>query len=439
MAVPAAVCQVDREGRPGGRELSFFGSFSFRPHPRPPEPAPIIMKPTTHDFDDAAFGIQDTNASLASDDDSTAIALVELEDQENGKTAEWTGPRCEKCAAPLRSDGIAICRSCGWYGSLNTFVEVDPNWQTEADQDSKAETRPQKSHARVWFELIPWWGWVIVGSLFVVVAESVAARFVTEYGSSSRTTWSLVQLAIGVFAAIICHIVNFLVQVADDPDVGLFDVVLKPVKLWLNTLSFLPTRLWVVDAAASGLVAAFMSIAVIGGIPYDRLWDWGFTPPAKQELMGAVMDRVKQIDNQGADNLEDAIGDFAGKGELEDDQKVPEKPRKTADCVILGYTLDNAGRLNTLVLGTAHLGKLVYAGNVTPKMDNPQELRNLQKKLTALQSQQRTLPIQTEANWVRPSLTCRVTYGERQTTGRLNDVQWQAFLGSMRTPNKAKR
>jgi hypothetical protein len=338
----------------------------------------------------------------------------------------------------LRSDGVAICRSRGWYASLGTFVEVDPTWDDDRESDRTEAPVAAKSHVRVWFELIPWWGWVIVASVSTIFVESVVVRLATGYGSSFRTTWSLSQLAIGAFAALICHIANFLVQVADDTDVGMLDVVLKPVKLWLNTFRILPSRLWIVDAGASGVTAAVMSIVVIGGLPYERLWDWGFTPPPKQELMGAVMDRVKQLNENGADNLEDAIGDFAGKGEL-DENKVPEKPRKSADCVILGYTLDNTGRLNTLVLGTAHLGRLVYAGNVTPKFSDESERRELLDRLMALRTTQRTLPIQTEAIWVRPNVTCRVTFGERQSTGRLNDIQWETYLGTMRTPTKSAR
>ena len=106
-----------------------------------------------------------------------------------------------------------------------------------------------------------------------------------------------------------------------------------------------------------------MSFLVIGGLPYERLWDWGFKPPAKQDLMAAVMDRAKQVENNKADSLEEAVGDFAGKAGL-DEEKTPPKPRKNTDCVIIGYQFDKDGRLSALVLGTAHLGKLVYAGNV---------------------------------------------------------------------------
>jgi hypothetical protein len=384
-------------------------------------------------LDDADVSGYEVDQMSYDDDSSTAVAVVEQEDDANAEADTWTGPRCEKCEAPLRADGVAICRGCGWYGSLNTFVEVDPNWETEDEQEGDRAHHPQKSHARVWFELVPAWGWVIIGSVLAIVIESVVARFAIGAGSSLRTVWSLTQLAIGVILAIACHVANFLIQVSDDPDVGLFDILLKPLKLWLRTASRLPARLWLVDAAVGGLVAAFMSIVVIGGIPYERLWDWGFTPPAKQELMGAVMDRVKQMDNHGSDNLEDAMGDFAGKGGVNDDAYVaPAKPRKTADCVIVGYTVDSDGRLSTLVLGTAHLGKLVYAGNVTPKFDSATESSEMQRKLSALRTQQRTLPIQTEAIWVKPIVTCRVTFGERRTTGRLNDIEWETLLGTMR-------
>src|SRR6185503_2365898 len=120
-------------------------------------------------------------------------------------------------------------------------------------------------------------------------------------------------------------------------------------KLWGRAIENLPSRLWVANATASGLAAALLSVLVIGGIPYDRLWDWGFKEPPKQDLMGAVMDRVKKLDDgNGSDDLEKSIGDFAGKNgdELADKPKAdPPKPQQNADCVIIGYVLDRDGRV----------------------------------------------------------------------------------------------
>ncbi len=154
---------------------------------------------------------------------------------------------------------------------------------------------------------------------------------------------------------------------------SLIDLFLKPLKLWARAIQNLPARLWVADTAVSGLAAAVLSLLVIGGIPYDRLWDWGFKEPPKQDLMGAVMDRVQKLDNgEGSDDLEESIGDFAGKeGDepIEKPKADPPKPKQKADCVILGYVSSIAtGALATLVLGTANGGQLVYAGNVTPKL-----------------------------------------------------------------------
>jgi hypothetical protein len=104
---------------------------------------------------------------------------------------------------------------------------------------------------------------VIIASVFVVVIESVAARFTAPADSWIRTTWSLSQLAIGLFAALGCYIFNFLAIVADDAEVGLLDLLLKPLKLWGRALEHLPARLWVVNTAVSGVTAAVLSVLVL--------------------------------------------------------------------------------------------------------------------------------------------------------------------------------
>jgi hypothetical protein len=383
-----------------------------------------------------------TNSDAEDDNDSaTSVAVLEADDGSSSAPDEWTGPRCEKCAAPLKSDVVTICRSCGWYVSLGTFVEIDQRWEVAVEPEEEPVGQPRPSHARVWFELVPWWGWLIIGSVLVVIVESVIARLVTPAGGSLRTTWSLAQLGIGVMTVILCHAFNFLVQVGDDADVGVLDLVLKPVKLWLKSFRRLPTRWWVTDALACGAVAIVMSVVVIGGIPYDRLWDWGFTPPAKQELMGAVMDRVKKVEGQ-SDNLEDSIGDFAGSAGVDENGQpindTPPPPRPTADCVIIGYQLDKDGKISAYVLGTAHLGRLVYAGNVAPKFADDAEAGEMLARLAATKTRQRLLAIELEAVWVKPTITCRVTYESRLRTGRLTNIKWETDLGTMNASSKSQ-
>jgi hypothetical protein len=373
----------------------------------------------------------DEDTSLVDTSDGCSVGIEEMPLAPRG--TEWTGPRCDKCDAPMKSGVVTICRSCGWYASLGTFVEVDPNWETETDSQEAALAEPQRSHVRVWLDMMPRWAWIILASVLVVIIESVVVRFVTPAGSSLRTMWSLSQLGIGLLVAICCHVFNFLVLATEDTDFGVIDLVLKPVKLWAKAVRNLPTRLWVADAAVCGLVAALMSVLVIGGLPYERLWDWGFKEPVKQNLMGAVMDRAKQLDSRnGADNLEDAIGDFAGTGELEGEDlpKQPEKPRERTDCVILGYNVDRDGRLSSLVLGTAHKSALIFAGRVQPEM--PEEERGkLLQQLKVIHVKQSFITIESEATWVQPKYTCRVTYGEKLKNGKLRDIKWDEMLGSI--------
>jgi hypothetical protein len=265
--------------------------------------------------------------------------------------------------------------------------------------------------------------------------ESVAVRLLTSTGSSLRTTWSLTQLAIGVLAFICCHVFNFLVLAAEDSDVGTLDLVMKPVKLWIRAAHNLPTRLWVANTAASGVAAAAMSLLVIGGLPYERLWDWGFEPPAKQELMGAVMNRVRKLESRnGADNLEDAVGDFAGTADgLTDEKAIPETPRQKADCVILGYKLDKEGKFDSLELGTNFLGRLVYAGRVKPEM-SAEEVAKLMDSLSKIRAHQPLIPIQAESvTWVKPKIACRVSFTHREK-GRLQGIKWQRLLGRIGAP-----
>jgi hypothetical protein len=267
-----------------------------------------------------------------------------------------------------------------------------------------------------------------------VAAESVAVRLATPAGSSLRTAWSVGQLIIGVVAAASCHALNFLLQVADNADTGMLDLCLKPLRLWVRTCYGLPRRLWLVNTLACGTIAVLMSFVVIGGLPYDRLWDWGFKQPPKQNLMGAVIDRMKQIDgNDGADNLEDAVKDFAGSQNPDGDnnKKHTPKPRQNSDCIILGYHLDRDGKLAWLVLGTTQRGHLVFAGRVAPRLSDD-ETHELLQSLQAIKTDRPLIKVDNvSAFWVSPKFTCRVSSTEQMQDGRLKDLEWDQLLGTM--------
>jgi hypothetical protein len=388
------------------------------------------MNDSERPIDDADLTIEEGGvAILAARDDSQA-------------DAKFTGPCCEKCRAPFSSKAVTICRSCGWYSSLGRFVEVDPKWEAETSGNPVAAAS-QKLSPLEWLQLIPRWGWLVIGSAFAIVLESIGVRLATADGSTLRTAWSLIQLAIGAVSVICCHIFNFLMLAADDADVGLLDMLLKPFRLWAKTCRYLPKRLWLFNSLVCGLVAVLMSFIVIGGLPYERLWDWGIKEPPKQNLMAAVMDRAKNLNGEEK-SLEEAVQDFAGKGDITPDETPPpklqaskEEKRESTDCVILGYQLDRDGRLEWLVLGTAHRGKLVFAGRVKPKLTDEE----LSQMVDVLKSQVVKVPfisVQLEnVVWVKVKYACRVTFTEQFGDGRLRDAQWDKMLGAMTSPAPA--
>ena len=151
--------------------------------------------------------------------------------------------------------------------------------------------------------------------------------------------------------------------------------------------------------------------------------------------MGAVMDRAKQLDSRNdADSLEDAVGDFAGKGDVtggELTKAEPAKPRTKVDCVILGYQLDRDGRLSSLLLGTAYRTKLAYAGRVSPEMGEG-ERSDLLSHLAAIRIQQPFISIPAEnVVWVQPKFTCRVSCTEQRRDGTMSETKWDTLLGTM--------
>jgi len=396
------------------------------------------QRPTPmHDSSIVEFDNYADDLLNASDEACSSVSLLEPECPPDDETTTCSGPRCEKCQALLASAAVTVCRKCGWYSNLGIFVEIDPDWESATEDNPPAQPTPQTSHVMFWINLVPRHGWVIIASASAVVLESVIARLATQAGSSLRTTWSLGQLTIGLVAAASCHVCNFLSLATEDSDVGVLDIVLRPLRLWVKTFRGLPKRLWFVNTLVCGLVAAIMSPLVIGGIPYERFWDWGFKQPVKQELMGAIMDRARQLDSRnGADDLEGAIGDFAGKGDLTDDlpnTNEPKPPKHNADCVILGYEVDRDGRLSTLLLGSAYRERLTYAGRVSPKLEDD-ELAKLLAQLSAIRTREPYISIQSDhAIWVAPKVTCRVGYNQQLKDGSLRDIQWNTLMGTMNT------
>lgn len=340
---------------------------------------------------------------------------------------------CEKCEAPIDMHTAFVCRRCGWYASIGSFVEIDQAWE-EGLEDS-----PQIAASSF---RVPAWGWTMLVCVSLVVGESIAARFLTAEESAARTMWSITQLLVGGVTALLCHLIAFIMLSRETTDIGLLDMVLKPVKPWIARVQELPAYQWLCHFAVSGVVAVVMAFTVIGGLPYEKLWDWGFEKPVQQNLMGAIMDRAKKVEGR-EQSLEDAVQQFAGQAGVDDADGKPSSPAKSGkdsaapqersseDCLIIGYRTNSEGLAYLLVLAGEHRGKLQYVGQVTLQL-SVKQLRDLSDQLAAAQSIDPFVAVQMEGvTWVKPKFACRVSYARKGNKGGLYDAKFESLLGEV--------
>lgn len=374
-------------------------------------------------------GPNDELHSSQSGEDSTTSATV-LENEGRASLDDST-LRCEKCGAEIKTNDTLACRACGWYASIGSYVEIDQSWEAQCDpnaEDAAAEEEEQFT--------LPQWAVVLSVVVVAVIGINVFLHLTMPSVSAARTSWSLMQLSLGGFVFAVCHFVCFSKLMSVKADTNLLDILLSPHKCWSEMFDHLPSGQWMAHGAAGGLTAAALSILLIGGIPYERLWDWGFEKPPEQNLMAAVMSQAQQIEGD-EDGLEEAVEGFAGTQNLDDleDEGLEETPavdpRQTIDGVILGYRTNEEGLAATLLIGVEHKGALVYAGRVFPELpDN--ELAKLTQKLGAWKSKVPYVNTD-EAGviWVQPKQVCKVSYQRQGPSGWLYEAKFEKLRSVM--------
>ncbi len=367
--------------------------------------------------------------SVAVLDDAQGPLNQEQFDEVMSETARETvqGPACLNCGHSFASPEITVCERCGYYASLGTFIEVDP-W--EESQASDTDSAPAKvSHVQVWVDLlggfykkIPGWAWLLACAVSIVIIESLVARFATSEVGMLRTQWSLTQLVIGASMVAVCHVFVYVKAAMKDDKFGLIDVVMAPLSIWIDVFSRLPKTQVPVITAGSGLVAVFMSLVVIGAIPYERLLDWGIEAPPEQNLLAAVVQQAKNAESKDQD-LEEAMNDFTGDAGIDDEPIVPKETRNVrAECVVVGFRVEkkNPKNISSLVLAAESGGKLVVVGAV--RFDVPPETeKDLTRKLFASERARPFVNTTKIARWVTPKFVCKVSCVKRLKNGRLID------------------
>jgi len=96
-----------------------------------------------------------------------------------------TGPSCEKCAAPLAAHESLVCQQCGWYASINAYVEIDRSWEIATDPKLATEDDAGPAPSAK----LPAWAWILASCIVGVIVSPQRQAGSVRFGRS-RSSFS---------------------------------------------------------------------------------------------------------------------------------------------------------------------------------------------------------------------------------------------------------
>jgi hypothetical protein len=377
--------------------------FSKRDDARMPNTIPLA---DANPFDNGT-----ADAAVAELPIPTTDAGLPLPASVAGATATGAaGIECGNCKAPM-SRGQTYCRRCGFYPTLNTFVEVQP-WET-AGEGKPTTQEPAKSHIEVWKSLIPRWGWYLIAGAIVLVLISLIGRFM-PMTKNSRALWTYAQFGIGIIAAITAHVMAYMHAIMVNDQLSFIDILLKPWVVWKVSFDELPKSFKRVSLGSWGLTAALCAAFVVAGVRYDEIIDWGKVPPKKKLkplLPGFSMPKDSNM------TMEEALEAFADQAgiEMTDEERLKEKGpnrNKMVKCLIVGYTPFRESDFERLVLAVQEGEKWRCVGMVSEGIP-PDDRSTLNRRMRMIMRGTPAVPCgDIKAFWLQPKLMCTVWYEE---------------------------
>jgi hypothetical protein len=332
---------------------------------------------------------------------------------------------CPNCSAPRIDCSVMWCRKCGYHPTLDRVIDLVGD---DLEQEKPVEAPPAKPSATEGLTLIaksiPVW---MRRSLMAAVAGGVLgvlARVCTEPDSLSRLVCALLLLFAAKSAIITAHVWSFFYAVPESDRLGIADLFVRPFYVWSPTMRDIEQPgVWRRPAILSfGIVAEVIGLVVVGGIPWDRVWELGPKEPPKKALADAIANVGKADDPNESGN--------SGKA------AAPARPR--ADCVIIGYVPavssrvfgdENGVDFSSLVLASDVRGKLTYIGTVSGGVSD-EDRAAIRARIGEIQRAAPIVPCSVSATWVDPVLACRISY-VRVVDGRYQGLEYDKLLAEL--------
>lgn len=354
-------------------------------------------------------------------------------------------PTCSECGTYEPWGLSSWCPKCGYYPALGKCVG-----QTELEDQVEIKPQPQT----VW-EIIPEWGWILGFGTIAAIGLSIGARYYCS-SAAELCLWTITQATVGFLMFMIAHMIVYLNAVSKSVEFGILSIFLTPLKIWGPTVRRFPAGAWKLDMAVWGLTLFISAFAIVGGFEFNSLFkDWGVRKSANVNLVATIVDQAKNAEGDGADNLEEALDDFAGGSEETPDKMAekaaaaagaaggalpepePEKePEETAtaplqeyDCLLLGYSALPNGKIDSVLIASSYNKKLVYAGYIIGS-DLPEDIRKeWESRLPELRQKKPFVKNKQVATWIKPRITLKVAAeGWNEHSRRLIKPQFVSLL-----------
>jgi hypothetical protein len=322
---------------------------------------------------------------------------------------------------------VAWCRKCGYHPTLDCVIDlVGEDLEQDAAVVAEPVAKPSaKEGLSLLFKMTP--AWIRRCAMAAVTAGllGVLARMLTDPEGIARMVCALMLLLVAKAAIGTAHVWSFFYAVPESDRLGVGDLFMRPFTIWAPTMRDIelpgvwrrPTLL------VFGIVAEVVGLAVVGGIPWDRVWQLGPAEPPKKQLVDSIANVGKAPDAEGSN-----------------DPNNPAAVGRRGDCVIIGYVpslgtqlLGDSGDdidFSTLVLASDIRGKLTFVGVVTGGVPD-EDRAAIRKRLREIARPRPIVPAAVSAAWVEPVLTCRVIYTRMTEDGRFEGLAYDKLLAEV--------
>lgn len=336
---------------------------------------------------------------------------------------------CHNCQSPEPWGASAWCPQCGFYPKLGICIPVDAIKSAHEEEDLGDGE-------------IPRWLWGLgIGSVAILIVSIVARLQVPDDGP--KTLWTIAQVSLGLFLLLASHIQAYYLSGSKNDKLGLMDMIAAPAAVWRGAFEALPDTGWLVTRGGWGLGAILCGFLVVGGLGWDEINAMIAAKAQNQQkfkplaAIASMATKGKARPKAGGpENVEDAMNAFVQELGVENLQvggePVAEEPaglRK--QCAIVGFTKNVDGELKSVLLATVSAGQpqeYVAKVPVTKLPDNVAS--RLASILPDMRTSQPSVDCPIKAYWVKPELTCMMSFEEGAEEGNWSDVKFLEMVNT---------